>query len=33
MEKLDLSPIGPTVLECLKNHVDGLYRYLMKDKN
>jgi hypothetical protein len=32
MEKHDLNPIGPMVLEHLKNHVDGLYRYLMKDK-
>jgi hypothetical protein len=33
MEKRDLNPIGPVVLEHLKNHVDGLYRYFMKDKN
>ncbi len=32
MEKCDLNPIGPMVLEHLKNHVDGLYRYFMKDK-
>jgi hypothetical protein len=32
MEKHDLNPIGPIVLEHLKNHVDGLYRYFMKDK-
>ncbi len=32
MEKRDLNPIGPMVLEHLKNHVDGLYRYFMKDK-
>ncbi len=32
MEKCDLIPIGPMVLEHLKHHVDGLYRYFMKDK-
>jgi hypothetical protein len=32
MEKHDLNWIGPMVLEHLKNHVDGLYRYFMKDK-
>jgi hypothetical protein len=32
MEKRDLKPIGPMHLEHLKNHVDGLYRYFMKDK-
>jgi hypothetical protein len=32
MRKRDLNPIGPMVLEHLKNHVDGLYRYFMKDK-
>jgi hypothetical protein len=32
MEKHDLNPIGPMVLEHLKNHVDGHYRYFMKDK-
>ncbi len=32
MKKCDLNPIGPMVLEHLKNHVDGLYRYFMKDK-
>ncbi len=32
MEKRDLNLIGPMVLEQLKNHVDGLYRYFMKDK-
>jgi hypothetical protein len=33
MEKCDMNPIGPMVLEHLKNdHVDGLYRYFMKDK-
>ncbi len=32
MEKRDLNPIGPMVLEHLKNHVDALYRYFMKDK-
>ncbi len=31
MEKRDLNPIGPMVLEHLKNHIDGLYRYFMKD--
>jgi hypothetical protein len=31
MEKHDLNPIGAMVLEHLKNHVDGLYRYLVKD--
>ncbi len=31
MKKHDLNPIGPMVLEHLKNHVDGLYRYFMKD--
>ncbi len=32
MEKHDLNPIGPMVLEHLINHVDGLYRYFKKDK-
>ncbi len=32
MEKSDLNSIGPMVLGHLKNHIDGLYRYLMKDK-
>ncbi len=32
MEKRDLNPIGPMVLGHLKNHVDDLYRYFMKDK-
>jgi hypothetical protein len=32
MEKRDLNLIGPMVLENFKNHVDGLYRYFMKDK-
>jgi hypothetical protein len=32
MEKRVLNPIGPMVLEHLKNHGDGLYRYFMKDK-
>jgi hypothetical protein len=32
MEKRDLNPISPIVLEHLKNYVDGLYRYFMKDK-
>ncbi len=32
MEKRDLIPIGPMVVEYLKNHVDGLYSYFMKDK-
>jgi hypothetical protein len=32
MEKCDLNPIGPMVLEHLKHHVDSLYRYFMKDK-
>ncbi len=31
MEKRDLNPIGPMVLEHIKNHVDALYRYFMKD--
>jgi hypothetical protein len=31
MEKHDLNPISPMVLEHLKHHVDGLYRYFMKD--
>ena len=32
MEKHDLNPIGPMVLEHLMNHVDGLYRYFKKYK-
>jgi hypothetical protein len=32
MKKHDLNLIGPMVLERLKNQVDGLYRYFMKDK-
>ncbi len=32
MEKCNLNPIGPMVLEHLKNHVNGLYRYFMKEK-
>ncbi len=32
MEKHDLNLIGPMVFEHLKNHVDGLYRYFMRDK-
>jgi hypothetical protein len=32
IEKCDLNQIGPMVLEHLKNHVDGLYRYFMKEK-
>jgi hypothetical protein len=32
MEKRDLNPIGPMVLEHLKSPVDGLYRYFTKDK-
>jgi hypothetical protein len=32
MEKHDFNPICPMILEHLKNHVDGLYRYFMKDK-
>jgi hypothetical protein len=32
MEKRDLNLIGPMVLEHFKNHVDGLYRYFMKDE-
>jgi hypothetical protein len=32
MEKRDLNPIDPMVLEHFKNHVDGCYRYFMKDK-
>jgi hypothetical protein len=32
MEKRDLNPNNLMVLEHLKNHVDGLYRYFMKDK-
>jgi hypothetical protein len=31
MEKRDLNPIDPMVLEHLKNHVGGLYRYFMED--
>jgi hypothetical protein len=31
MEKRDLNPIILIVLEHLKNHVDGLYRYFTKD--
>ncbi len=32
MENCDLNLIGPTVLEHLKNHVDGHYRYFIKDE-
>jgi hypothetical protein len=32
MEKRDLNLIGPMVLKHLKNHVDDLYRYFMKNK-
>jgi hypothetical protein len=32
IEKCDLNPIGPMVLEYLKNHVIGLYRYFKKGK-
>ncbi len=32
MERHDLNPIGPMVLEHFKNYVDALYRYFMKDK-
>jgi hypothetical protein len=32
MEKCDLNPIVPMVLEHLKHHVDSLYMYFMKDK-
>jgi hypothetical protein len=33
MEKCDMNSIGPMALEHLKNHVDGLYRYFMKNKS
>ncbi len=32
MEKCNLNPIDPILLEHLKNHVDSLCRYFMKDK-
>jgi hypothetical protein len=28
MEIHDIDPVGPMVLEHLKNHIDGLYKYL-----
>ncbi len=32
MEIHDINPVGPMVLEYLKNHIDGLYKYFMKRK-
>ena len=32
MEIRDVNPVGPMVLEHLKNHIDGLYKYFMKGK-
>ncbi len=30
MEIRDVNPVGLMVLEHLKNHIDGLYKYFMK---
>ncbi len=32
MEIRDVNPVGPMVLNHLKNHIDGLYKYFMKGK-
>ena len=32
MEIRDVNPVGPMVLEHLKNHIDGLYKYFMRGK-
>jgi hypothetical protein len=32
MEIRDVNPVGLMVLEHLKNHIDGLYKYFMKGK-